>query len=262
VTSSRLVLAPGLRVTERRGRTLQVGLFADRRLVLPDEPAVRELLARLRHPVDPARLSGADRLLAERLRAAGLLDDQQDVARRAAVRAAASVEVLADEAAGALARRLLVEAELTPARGSDDPALTLVVTRGAEPSRRDVDRLAQADRPHLLVTSVAGRVRVGPCVVPGLTACVRCLDEHLADRDPSHPRLVTEHVAPDRADVPQPGDLALALAWAVRDVVSLLDGDRPTTWSATIDLTAGGPVSHAWRRHPRCGCAWGDLLAV
>jgi len=262
VTTSRVRLAPGLRVTERRDGSLQVGLQVDRRLVLPDQRPVRELLARLRHPVDPAGLSDAERVLAERLAAAGLLDDVNDVARRTATRSAAPIEVVADDAAGALARRLLVEAGLTAARGPDAPALTLVVTGGAEPPRPDLDRLAQADRPHLPVTSVAGRVRVGPCVVPGLTACVRCVDEHLADRDPSHPRLVAEHLVADRADVPRPADLALGLAWAVRDVVALLDGDRPTTWSATVDLTPGGPVTHEWRRHPRCGCAWGDLLAV
>jgi hypothetical protein len=259
---ARVQLAPGLRLTERRDGSLQVGLHADRRLVLPDEPAVRAVLTRLRHPVDPVALSGAERVVAERLGAAGLLEDAHDTARRTATRATAPVQVLADDATGALARRLLVGAGLAAARGPDDPALTLVVTGGAEPRRTDLDRLAQADRPYLLVTSVAGRVRVGPCVVPGLTACIRCVDEHLADRDPAHPRLVAEHLTADRADLPPPGDLALGLAWAVRDVVALVDGDRPTTWSATVDLTPAGPVTHEWRRHPRCGCAWGDLLAV
>ena len=248
-------------MTERRDGSLQVGLHVDRRLILPDQPAVRELLARLGHSLDPAGLAGPERVLADRLAAAGLLADEHEAARRTATRSAALIEVVADEAAGALARRLLVEAGLTAARGPDDPALTLVVTGGAEPPRTDLDRLAKADRPHLLVTSVADRVRVGPCVVPGLTACVRCVDEHLADRDPSHPRLVAQHLVADRTDVPRPGDLALGLAWAVRDVVALVDGDRPTTWSATVDLTPGGPVTHEWRRHPRCGCAWGDLLA-
>ncbi len=262
MTSARVRLAPGLRVTERRDGTLQVGLHADRRLVLPHGPEVRAVLARLRHPVDPAALSDAERVLTERLEAAGLLEDERDVARRAATRAAAAIAVVADDATGALTRRLLVEAGLSAARGPDDPTLTLVVTGGAEPRRADLDRLAQADRPHLLVTSVAGRVRVGPCVVPGLTACVRCVDEHLADRDPSHPRLVAGHLTAARDDLPPPGDLALALAWAVRDVVALVDGERPTTWSATVDLVPGGPVTHEWRRHPRCGCAWGDLLAV
>ncbi len=262
MTSQRVRLAPGLRVTERRDGTLQVGLHADRSLALPDEPGVRAVLARLRHHLDPTTLTDAERRLTDRLTAARLLEDVADATVRAATRAAASIEVLADDATGALTRRLLVEAGLAAVRAPDDVALTLVVTSGAEPARPDLDRLAQADRPHLVVTSVAGRVRVGPCVVPGLTACVRCLDEHLADRDPAHPRLVAAHLAPDRADLPRPGDLALGLAWAVRDVVALLDGDRPTTWSATVDLTPDGPVTHAWRRHPRCGCAWGDLLAV
>ena len=262
MTSRRVRLAPGLRVTERGDGTLQVGLHTDRALVVPDDPGVRAVLARLRHHVDPTALTDPERRLADRLAAAHLLEDAADVSARAATRAAASIEVLADDATGALVRRLLVGAGLAAAHAADDVVLSLVVTVGAEPPRPDLDRLAQADRPHLLVTSVAGRVRVGPCVVPGLTACVRCLDEHLADRDPAHARLVAEHLAADRADLPRPGELALGLAWAVRDVVALLDGDRPTTWSATVDLTRNGPRTHAWRRHPRCGCAWGDLLAV
>ncbi len=86
-------------------------------------------------------------------------------------------------------RRLLGRGRLcaTPRGRSRLPASRC--SSRAAPSRaaRPIDRLVQADRPHLLVTAVAGRVRVGPCVVPGLTACLRCVDAHLADRDPRHP---------------------------------------------------------------------------
>lgn len=253
--SSRLRLAVGLRVTERGDGRLQVGLHHDHRLLLADDPSVRQLLTRLRHLLDPDRTTAAERAVIEQLAVAGLLEHEDPSPTPG------SVEVLAPEPFAALARRLLAEAALPESRGGLDPALTLVVSVGAEPSRTGLDAIVQADRPHLLVTSVAGRTRVGPCVVPGLTACLRCLDEHLADRDPRHARVVDQHVTVDRTYRPPSGDLALALAWAVRDVATLLRGDRPTTWSATVMLRPDGPQLDEWSRHPRCGCAWGELLA-
>ncbi len=41
MSEPRLRLRPGIRVSERSDRTLQVGLHPGRRLVLPDDPAVR-----------------------------------------------------------------------------------------------------------------------------------------------------------------------------------------------------------------------------
>jgi hypothetical protein len=254
--ASRLRLAAGLRVSERGDGRLQIGLHPDRRALLPDEPQARQLLSRLRYPVDPDRLPPAERSIVGTLLARGLLEP--DLPRH---QPTAAVELLAPEPTAALARRLLAEAALPEARADADPALTLLVSVGAEPRRTDVDAIVQGDRPHLLVTSVAGRTRIGPCVVPGLTACLRCFDEHLADRDPRHIRVVDQHVATDHADRPQPAELAWALAWAVRDVAALLAGDQPTTWSATVTLQPEGPLHQRWFRHPRCGCAWGDLLA-
>ncbi|MGH3346758.1 MAG: hypothetical protein ACRDO4_07230 [Nocardioides sp.] len=258
--SPRVRLAAGLRVTDRGDGSLQVGLHPDRRLLLPDDAPVRALLTRLRHPADPGRMSESERSLVDRLTAAGLLE-QEHAATPEATATSGTVQILAPDPAAALTRRLLADAGLTESRGGGDAALTLVVSVGAEPRRTDLDAIVQTDRPHLLVTSVAGRTRIGPCVVPGLTACLRCLDEHQADRDPRHVRVVDQHVVVDHTDRPRPGDLALALAWAVRDVAVLLDGERPTTWSASVTLRPEGPHVHEWRRHPRCGCAWGDLLA-
>jgi hypothetical protein len=254
--ATRLRLAAGLRVSERGDGRVQVGLHPDRRALLPDEPPTRQLLERLRHPVDPDRLTPAERVVVESLLVEGLLEP--DLPTHAPP---AGIELVAPEPAAALARRLLAEAALPEARADADPALTLLVSVGAEPRRTDVDAIVQADRPHLLVTSVAGRTRIGPCVVPGLTACLRCLDEHLADRDPRHVRVVDQHVTIDHADRPRPADLAWALAWAIRDVATLLAGELPSTWSATVTLQPSGPIHQRWFRHPRCGCAWGDLLA-
>ncbi len=66
------------------------------------------------------------------------------------------------------------------------------------------------------------------------------------------------------ADLPaaavDPATIALALAWATRDLHTFLAGGCPGTWSASVDLDAGPPVLRAWERHPHCGCAWDELL--
>ncbi|MEJ7794565.1 MAG: hypothetical protein WKF50_03370 [Nocardioides sp.] len=255
----RVRLRPGIRISERSGTTLQVGLHPGQRLVLPDDPTVRGALALLGHGVEPRRL---DPELLRRLTEALLLTDPDHDAVRSKARGQARVEVVAPGAVRGALFRMLGEAGVhEAARPAAAIAVVVVVTIGAEPRREAVDALVQADRPHLLLTAVAGRLRVGPFVVPGLTACLRCLDAHLTDRDPRHPLVVEQHLAVDPADGPAPAELQLALAWAVRDVVALIGGERPTTWSATVDLEPGGPLTQRWQRHPGCGCAWGDALA-
>ena len=39
-------------------------------------------------------------------------------------------------------------------------------------------------------------MRFGPTYVPGVTACLRCLDAHDADTDPTHPLLLVAHLDP------------------------------------------------------------------
>lgn len=257
MSERRVRLRPGIRVSDRSDTTLQVGLHPGHQLVLPDDPTVRGALALLGHGVEPRRL---DPDLLRRLTAAGLLTDPDHDVARSRARRQAGVEVQAAGADRAALLRMLGEAGL-PGSGGTAAAIAVVVTIGAEPRREAVDALVQVDRPHLLVTAVAGRLRVGPFVVPGLTACLRCLDAHLTDRDPRHPLVVEQHLACDPADRPAPAELQLALAWAVRDVVALIGGERPTTWSTSVDLEPDGPVTQRWRRHPGCGCAWGDALA-
>lgn len=258
MATSRLRLAPGLRVSERTGTALQVGLDHGRRAVLPDSPATRALLDRLAHGLDPARVPGDQHAAYARLAGAGLLVAHDDAGHRARARAAAVVGLDAPVAETAALARLLTEAGLALARDTE-PTCSLVVRQGCEPRRADLDPLVRRDRPHLLVTLVAGRIRVGPCVVPGVTACLRCVDEHLTDADPRHPLLVEQHLERDPGDRASPAALQLALAWAVRDLVALVEGDRPTSWSSTVDLAGAAPEVRAWRRHPRCGCAWADL---
>ena len=137
------------------------------------------------------------------------------------------------------------------------PTATLLITHG-EPLRSRVDALVRDDRTHLLVMLLPDRVRLGPFVVPGTTACLRCLDARLAEQDPRR-GLVLEQLE-DRDDPPAPCDPVLAhagLALAVRELTTYAEGDRPATWSATLTLDADLTMPRReWPRHPHCGCSW------
>jgi hypothetical protein len=281
----RPVLRPGLCVVRRDDRHLQVGLDPPHRVVVPDAPEVRRLLEELRLGVRPtpgtpvahrvlaalmerdllvdaaeldARLAtAADRPAvaavfgAHGSRAPGVLD------RRAA--AAVALDVPAD-LADAAARLLHGSGLRTPAGAT--PVVLLVI--GDSVVARDrLDQAVRAGVPHLLVQGGPSGVTIGPFVVPGITACVRCVDAHRAEADPRRSMLI-EQCGRD-SPILEPRDpalMALAVAWAVRDLVSFVDGDEPATWSATVSVGAGPePVRSRFARHPHCGCSWGASLA-
>jgi hypothetical protein len=280
----RPTLRPGIRVVRRDDEHLQVGIDPGHRLVLPDDLAVHDLLADLRVGRRPA-LDVPDvrrwchaladrRLLVDAgelaVALAGTLpravvlacfaQHGSDATRRLESRARARVEVIADATWRPVALRLLSGAGV--AVTSDQPTATLLVHAGGEPPRDDLDPWARDGAPHLVLRNRGGRVIVGPFVAPGLTACLRCVDAHACDEDPGHALVVEQHTA--EADEPcDPLLMQLAVTWAVRDVVAYVDGDCPATWSATVTLgPAAAPDARPWTRHPRCGCAWGDVLAA
>ncbi len=290
----RHVLRPGLHVVRRDDGHLQVGLDAPYRLVVEDDPDVRRVLADLRAarrtaPVTPAGHRLLVRLLdLELLVEADLLDAALERVASAGGERAAVLACFARHGNGAAVRlearsgatvaldlpgslapttaRLLRAAGVVtvPAVGATDTGrettAALIVSAG-EPSRSRVDPLVRAGLPYLLLSGGAFGTTLGPFVVPGVTACLRCLDAHRGERDPRR-ATVLEQCA--RADTDRgPDDLAqvsAALAWAVTELVAFVDGDRPTTWSATLTWT-GDPVPRrrSWPRHPHCGCAWDAL---
>lgn len=278
----RLVLAPGVRVLRRSRTVLQVGLAAQRRVLLADtEPVRRTLDGLLRGdlpPGDPASGAVLEQLAPLLVDAGGLvvpgvasgdvaaaaLLDPRGYRDRLAARQRSRVAVqgvLGDvdpvpllEAAG-----LGLSGDTRP----DLPDVVLVLSVG-ELDRDQVDRWVRAGVAHLVVRIVEGDVLVGPFVEPGRTACLRCLDAHRSEDDPRAPVLVAAHAraSGQRHDgVADPVDTALAtlgLSWAVRDLVSHLEGARPSTWSSTVELSAtlSSVTQVEWRRHPACGCSW------
>jgi bacteriocin biosynthesis cyclodehydratase domain-containing protein len=150
-------------------------------------------------------------------------------------------------------------------RSPSEPPTARVLVGVGEPSRELVDPWLRDGAPHLLVRLVEGRAVVGPFVVPGRTACLRCIDAYRREEDPAWPLLVEQYSRAtrcDRADgIPEPVDAALAsvaVGWAVRELSTYAEGGEPASTSATITLSPllDSVESSTWPPHPHCGCAW------
>ena len=138
----------------------------------------------------------------------------------------------------------------------DDLDLTVVATEAAEVDRVVTDHLLRRDEPHLLLRSGGSTVTVGPLVVPGRTACVRCTDLARRDADRSWPQLL-----PQLVRLRQP-TTAVLTAWAASvgaaQVAAFVDGTWPESAGATLELSGRDHLMRwrAWPVHPACGCAW------
>ena len=281
----RPALRPGLHVVRRDADHLQVGVDPPSRVVVPDEPGVRRLLADLRGGAEPTISSVASFVTLRSLLAADLLVDADESA--ADRRRADATSVLATRAHfGVDARRRLdarrdarigvrgssrIQRSVSTLMGTSglqlaghqDLATAWLVVADGELSRGAVDPFLREGAPHLVLTGAGGRLRLGPFVVPGQTACLRCVDAHQGEADPRR-QLVVEQVA--RLDEQAPGVArdplleTMSLAWAVRDLLRFVEGDAPSTWSATVTIDAQAlPERREWQRHPHCGCAWDEL---
>ncbi len=272
--TAQLLLRPGVPVVRRDVDTLQVGLFPPRVAQLPDVPEVKALLDALRTGTVPGELPEAAARALETLLAAGLAFPGTPAtaadeaiaqaqygaggAARLAARAGQRIGVRATGPSYAIITDLLALSGIEV----DDvsPSVWLVVAAGPL-LREAIDPLVRAGAPHLLVSGDGGGRRVGPFVEPGRTACLRCVDAHEAEADPRRPFLVEQAALASVGGEPVDPVLdRLALAWAVRDLCRYLEGDEPSTWSATVDVgPTDGPHLVRRLRHPHCGCAW-DLM--
>ena len=296
----RPVLRPGVHVLRRADRQLQLGLDPRHAVVLPDDEDVRGTLTKLRTATHRSGFTGQTEqavlaLLADndllvdsdvlvpaastrsampRPDLAALVRAVGDRARAGATqRSVARIRVLpfgppcstplAEELAGLLGR-VGIPAAASSRRPAEDEVVALVGV--GEPQRDLVDPWVRDGHAHLLLRVGEGAVTVGPFVRPGQTACLRCIDAHHTDADPSWPLLVTQyadlagHDRPDGAAEPVDRlSTAIGTAWAARDIASYVEGRAPSSWSTTIRLEPAltSLESRAWLRHPACGCGWG-----
>ncbi|MCS0634392.1 TOMM precursor leader peptide-binding protein [Streptomyces sp. LP05-1] len=145
-----------------------------------------------------------------------------------------------------------------------EPGLALVVVAPRDgigvyaPDSRPAEDWMATGTPQLYAGVAEATAVVGPLVLPGGTACARCLELERADRDPSWPRLVAQWRSGLR-ELPPPCDVALASAvagLAAAHALAFLDGDLPAStgarWEASLPLLE-------WRSerlapHPECRC--------
>jgi hypothetical protein len=174
-----------------------------------------------------------------------------DVHRPRATAAAEAVQAVAPEA----------DTRPLPAGAAPD---FVVLVGSRRPAVVDASTPQTRRAAHLVVSVRGDRAVVGPLVLPGRTACLRCVDLHRCDRDPTWPALAAQlATAPGRQHC-SAAMAALAAAAGALQVLAHLDGGTPETVSASLEI--GGPAGllrrRTWAPHPRCDCTEGRLADV
>jgi bacteriocin biosynthesis cyclodehydratase domain-containing protein len=137
-------------------------------------------------------------------------------------------------------------------------AATFVVRAGAEhrPAALVAGAYARRRLAHLAVAVRDATVVVGPLVPAAGSPCLACLDLHRRDRDPAWPHLAQQLATqPATSQNAAAATVLAGAAFAAAQVLSHLDGDRPRTRGATVEIGEPGLVRRrTWSRHPRCDC--------
>jgi bacteriocin biosynthesis cyclodehydratase domain-containing protein len=136
------------------------------------------------------------------------------------------------------------------------PDLTVVATDSWECDRVVADVLVRSDQPHLFVRQRGTGVVVGPLVVPGQTACLRCTDLARTAADPAWPTLLRQLCRVRGAT--EPALAAWAAGTAATHVLAYLNGEPPESYGQTLEMDAADYRSRtrSWAAHPGCGCCW------
>lgn len=166
-----------------------------------------------------------------------------------------------EQAARAAMRRSAQGARADLPRGRR-PDVAVIAPVG-QPEPELPDRLLRDGVAHLLVSVQETTGTVGPFVLPGRSACWRCLDLHRADRDPAWPRMAAQLATGGAGAGEQAAcDVALATlvaAEAALHVLALLDGGAlPPSVGGTVETRLPELRSRrrSWAPHPGCGCRW------
>jgi bacteriocin biosynthesis cyclodehydratase domain-containing protein len=113
--------------------------------------------------------------------------------------------------------------------------------------------------PHLYAGVVEATGVVGPLVLPGGTACARCLDLERADRDPAWPRMVAQWRSGRQSRVPA-CDLGVASAVAgltAAHALAYLDGELPASTGARWETSLPALDWRSERIAPHTDCTCG-----
>ncbi len=168
-------------------------------------------------------------------------------------------------AAAQRARARLEPAARATGHTADPADLVVLVAEGALDARAG-DDLVRRDVPHLGVLVAPDRVAVGPLVLPGTSACLRCLDLHRRDRDPAWLHLLAQLLVLRPRVTGSPGGTGplgetalstMAAGLAALQVLGQLDGQlRPDAVGRTLEVSLphGAVRRRSWTAHAACGC--------
>lgn len=248
-------LRNGIGGVPRGDGLVQVGSDPTRRVLLPDTSSIELLLQQLQ--IGQVKHDPKTAPVLTALDGAGLVVDVAEERLLTEARADTKISLLSPPEWRPLAETLLDAGGLALTRSDGNGDVMLVLSLG-EPPREEHDLALSADLPMLFVTVLDARVRVGPFVVPGATACLRCIDAWVREQDPGH--------RPAAPGLVPPGDLSpllvhQALLSATADLCAWAEGRQPRAWSASLWYDEHlGIEEQRWPRHPHCGCCWGDQL--
>lgn len=160
---------------------------------------------------------------------------------------------------GAAARDRLQTVSSTTRTGPVPHPDLVVLAPVAAVDESDVRALQRDGTPYLLAEVRDTVGVVGPLVVPGASACLRCLDLCRTDLDPGWPTVAAQLAAPAQ-DTPA-CDVVLAAAVAAQatlQVLAYLDDGEPASLSGSLELPLPDWRWHrrSWSRHPACSCRW------
>lgn len=136
------------------------------------------------------------------------------------------------------------------------PDLVLLASDVTEPAM-DAAELCLDAVAHLVATAGGAQAVLGPLVLPGRSACLRCLALHRMDADPE---WMPARSPTRRAPAPPAALVAAVAASAAVEVLALVDGAHvPATVDGTVEWRYGEltPRRRSWYLHPECGCQGG-----
>lgn len=133
----------------------------------------------------------------------------------------------------------------------------LVLSDTLVPDPALVADLMRARVPHLQVRIRDGSGIVGPLVLPGETACLRCADLYRTAAEPAWPQLAAQLLG--RVGCASPAMAALTAALALREIETVARGRAerpPASLNATLEWDPDLPRldRRTWPPHPDCGC--------
>lgn len=282
MASYRPMLRPGASVLRRDARHLQIGTSPG--AVIADHPGLHRLLLALDGVHEPDRLAeqvpeisdiqavlsllmasgvvldaaGCDSRRPEEGRHLALIGrDPRAVSTRQRLR----VSLHADPGTATLLRAvgtIIGEAGVDHTQGDD--ADLLVIASTGEAARQPFAEAVRHRIPHLTVRVDEGVVRIGPFVVPGVSACLDCEDLHRIDWDPTWAVLLPQFGR--RSAGHNPPATGAVLRWAAAaeiaaTIVDLADGCLPRRTGSvlTVGPAPGDRQVQSARFHQRCPCA-------